>query len=161
MDEWHDLVSQRIEDAMRQGLFDNLSGRGKPLNLRRDPFLPEDQQMAVTLLRNNDLAPEWITERKIILAAIDALRADLHRAAGIMRCDLDAATDDVRREQLQRRWRLWLADWQARIDQLNRRILVQNLKQPVRHLEIYMLRLPEELARAGADAAWGAGPSEE
>ena len=32
--------------------------------------------------------------------------------------------------------------------------MIQNLKQPIRHLEIYQLLLRDELARAGADAAW-------
>lgn len=154
MEEWHDIVSQRIEDAMRQGLFENLSGRGKPLDLQRDPFLPDDQRMAVTLLRNNKLSPEWISERKAILAAIERMRAELRREATAMRTALRAAQDDVRRHSLCTEWRVWLGGWQERMEQLNRRILIQNLKQPVRHLEIYFLRLPDELARAGADPEW-------
>ena len=39
MEEWGDIVTQRIEDAIRQGHFDNLAGKGKPLNLNRDPFI--------------------------------------------------------------------------------------------------------------------------
>lgn len=92
MDEWRDLASQRIDDAMRQGMFDNLSGRGKPINLRRAPFLPADQQMAVTLLRNNGLAPEWIAGRKDTLAAIDNLRADLRNTVDAMRRELRPTT---------------------------------------------------------------------
>lgn len=35
---WNDLVGQRIEEAIRQGEFDNLRGHGKPLDLRRNPL---------------------------------------------------------------------------------------------------------------------------
>ena len=88
MEEWADLVSQRIEEAIRQGHFDNLPGRGKPLELRRDPYVPEDQQMAHTLLRNNNLVPAWIGERKAVLASIERLRAKLAASAGFARQEL-------------------------------------------------------------------------
>ncbi len=154
LEEWSDIVSQRIEDAMRQGLFDNLAGRGKPLSLDRDPFLPEDRQMAATLLRNNNLSPEWISERKAILAAVGALRAELRQAAHAMEQAIDAAPGDAQTVALRERWTRWLADWQTRLGKLNDRILVHNLKQPIAHLEILQLRLPDELTRAGAEAEW-------
>lgn len=154
MEEWRDLVSQRIEDAMRQGLFDNLSGRGKALAIERDPYLPEDQRMAATLLRNNNLSPAWISERKALLAAIDELRADLRVAAGRMHAALDATEDGDRADELRATWTTWLRGWQTRMYKLNDRILVHNLKQPVPHLEIFMLRTDAETIRAGADPAW-------
>lgn len=158
LEEWGDLVSQRIEDAMRQGLFDNLSGHGKPLNLERDPFLPEDQQMTATLLRNNRLSPAWISDRKAILEARERLRADLRTTASTMRGHWSSAQGDARRVELQRWWTMWLAGWRNRMVKLNDQILVHNLKQPVSHLEIYMLRLSDELARAEADPAWARAP---
>ena len=152
-EEWRDIVSQRIEDAMRQGLFDGLAGEGSPLNLDRDPFLPADQQMAVTLLRNNGLAPEWISERNAILAAIDTARKELRNAAADMQRAMDGSPV-VPREELMARWVKRLDAWQARMVKLNDRILTYNLKQPVSHLEIYQLLLSDELARAGVNTDW-------
>ena len=154
MEEWRDIVSQRIEDAMRQGLFDGLAGEGKPLNLDRDPFLPEDQQMAVTLLRNNGLAPEWISERTAILAAIENVRIELRHAAAHMRSAMEAAPPAAPLNHLLTRWMKQVDDWQARMVKLNDRILIYNLKQPISHLEIFQLRLSDELARAGVDQEW-------
>ena len=63
-EQWHDLVSQRIEEARRNGAFDNLPGKGKPLEVRPEPFVPADMQMANSLLKNNDLVPVWISDPK-------------------------------------------------------------------------------------------------
>jgi hypothetical protein len=38
--------------------------------------------------------------------------------------------------------------WRAEVVELNKRILTQNLKQPVVFLEIFPLRLEDELRRA-------------
>jgi DnaJ family protein C protein 28 len=151
MEEWGDLVSQRIEDAVRQGLFDGLSGHGKPLDLDRDPFVPEDQKMAVNLLRNNRLAPEWISERNAILASIDAMRTELRVAKSRADKKLDETEDEERRSNISQRWVEWLTGWCGRVGKLNDRILVHNLKLPVSHLEIVQLRLPNELDDVGIE----------
>ncbi len=76
-EQWHDLVSQRIEEAMRNGAFENLPGTGKPLDIRPEPFVPTDMQMANLLLKNNDLVPAWISDRRLLLGAIDQFRTRL------------------------------------------------------------------------------------
>ena len=154
MGEWSDLVSQRIEDAMRRGLFDNLPGKGRPLDLERNPYVSADQQMALNLLKNNDLIPEWIAARREVLAARDRLRAELQQAVGAIRNQMDNAPDSDERIRLNQAWKQWLNGWYSRMKDLNYRIMIQNLKQPIRHLEIYQLLLRDELVRAGADAAW-------
>ena len=77
LDHWNDIVGQRVEEAIRQGHFDNLAGHGKPLDLSKNPFLPDDMQMANKLMENNNLIPGWIGERKSVLQAIDAFRQEL------------------------------------------------------------------------------------
>jgi hypothetical protein len=69
------LADKRIEDAMKEGKFDNLAGAGKPLNL--DPIPAEENARlmwwALRILRNNDFTPEEVRWRK----AIDHLRDKL------------------------------------------------------------------------------------
>jgi DnaJ family protein C protein 28 len=154
MTEWSDLVSQRIEDAMRRGAFDNLAGKGKPLDLEQNPFVPANQQTASRLLKNNDLVPEWIAARREVLSARDRLRNELKQAVAAIRQQMDEVSDVEERARLSQSWKRWLNAWHSRMEDLNYRIMIQNLKQPVRHLEIYQLLLRDELVRAGADAAW-------
>lgn len=157
MQEWADLVSQRIEEAARQGYFDNLPGRGKPLENQRDPNVPEDQQMAHTLLRNNNLVPAWISERKSVLTAIDRLRARLAASVGYARQESANVRDEAGRGRFNEAWARGQAEWQQEIAALNKRIVVLNLQQPADHLEVYQLRLEDELARAGARPEWFRG----
>jgi len=62
------VADWKIEEAMREGKFDNLPGAGKPLEL--DP-IPTDERArllwwALKLLKQNDVVPEEITWRKQI-----------------------------------------------------------------------------------------------
>ena len=72
------LADRRIEDAMKEGKFDNLSGAGKPLNL--DPIPAEESARmlwwALKILRNNDFTPDEVRWRK----ALDGLKAELAAA---------------------------------------------------------------------------------
>ena len=72
------IADRRIEEAMRDGKFDNLAGMGQPLEL--DP-MPAEENARMTwwclrILKNNDFTPEEVRYRK----AIDHLKAALARA---------------------------------------------------------------------------------
>ncbi|MEZ4708801.1 MAG: DUF1992 domain-containing protein [Caldilineaceae bacterium] len=147
---WNDLVSGRIEEAMQQGAFDNLPGHGKPLNLRRNPYTPEEQQMAFNLLEDNNLTPGWIGDRQKLQNDIAALRSQMAQAVARQQKAWANASPHERSElQLERPY--YLRRWQTSIDELNKRIKSLNLQQPFIHLEILILKLDEELARLGAD----------
>src|SRR6476620_4610678 len=72
------LADKRIEDAMKEGKFDNLPGAGKPVDL--EPMPAEENARltwwALRILRKNDFTPEEIRWRK----AIDYLKAKLNNA---------------------------------------------------------------------------------
>lgn len=69
------LADRRIEDAMKEGKFDNLPGAGKPLDL--EPMPAEENARltwwALRILKQNDLVPHEVQFRK----AIDHLKAEL------------------------------------------------------------------------------------
>lgn len=160
LDEWQDLVSRRVEEAIRQGMFDNLPGKGKPQPVKRDPFVSEDQQMAFSLMKKNQITPGWIGDRKSILAAIEALRGEIREFADVFAgriAELQAQQLQTEQqktaaafEQAAAQWHSCVAVWEERVQILNGQILNLNLTQPFHYLEIYKLRLDEELKRAGA-----------
>lgn len=146
--EWNDLISHRIEEAMRNGAFDNLRNKGKPLPQDYNPHVPEDRRMANDLLKNNGLAPQWIGDRTFTLQQIDQFRAKVHeRAAGYQRAWRAAPPEQ--KEQHQEAWTTQLAEWQEEVQRLNRRIESVNFQQPSNSLEIFKVLLPEELKRIG------------
>lgn len=145
--DWDTLVNQRIEEAMRNGAFDNLRNKGKPLDTSPDPHVPPDMQMANSLLKNNDLAPAWISDRGAMLAAIERFREKLRTiAADFAQARAEAATPQ-RGQQLDEMWQAYVESWRTEVVELNKRILTLNLKQPVTFLEIIPLRLEDELKR--------------
>ena len=74
MDERHFVADRKIQEAMKEGAFDNLEGMGKPLDLSENPFEDPSTRMAYRLLKNNGLAPAWIEEAKEIEAESRRLR---------------------------------------------------------------------------------------
>ena len=72
------LADKRIEDAMKEGKFDNLAGAGQPLDLEPMPAEENARLMwwALRILKNNDFTPEEIRWRK----AIDHLKSRLASA---------------------------------------------------------------------------------
>ncbi len=51
------LAEQRIVEAQRKGEFENLAGKGKPLELEDYSALPEDLRMAYHVLKNANVLP--------------------------------------------------------------------------------------------------------
>ena len=71
------LAERRIEEAMKEGKFDNLPGAGAPLEL--EP-LPADENARMTwwalkILKQNDVTPHEVQWRK----ALDHLKARLEK----------------------------------------------------------------------------------
>lgn len=73
------LADRRIEDAMKEGKFDNLPGAGKPIDLDPAPAEEDARLMwwALRILRNNDVIPDEVRWRK----RIDILKGELSQAS--------------------------------------------------------------------------------
>ncbi len=70
---FHKFAEDLIEKAIRNGEFDDLPGRGKPLALEDDSMVPEDMRMAYKILKNSGHVPAEIVEEKEILTMLDLL----------------------------------------------------------------------------------------
>ena len=74
----HDVIENRIQEAMATGAFDNLPGAGKPI--QRDENVFESMSgdaLAHRVLKNAGIAPGWVEQGKEIRAALLAARSDL------------------------------------------------------------------------------------
>ncbi len=60
------FVEEKIKEAMSNGEFDNLKGKGKPLNLDAYFSTPEDVRMGYSLLKSNDFVPEEVERMREI-----------------------------------------------------------------------------------------------
>ncbi|MBB5143870.1 DnaJ family domain-containing protein [Desulfovibrio intestinalis] len=67
------IAERRIEEAQAQGIFDNLPGRGRPLQLEDMSHVPEDLRMAYKILSNAGCLPPELAERKELNRLVDLL----------------------------------------------------------------------------------------
>jgi len=149
---WRDLAEEAIEEAIRSGVFDNLPGRGKPLNLLTNPYAP-GTELAYQLLKDNQYTLPWISERVSLLARIQELRDEIALSWSRYAEGYGVAGDDNQRLGLVQEWSALVISWEERIGAMNKEIATVNLKQPGDSLEILKLALNRELQRAGARQA--------
>ena len=71
---FHKIAEQRIKEAMENGAFENLEGKGRPLRFEDDSFIPPDLRMAYKILKNSGFLPPELEAEKEIKKAEDLLR---------------------------------------------------------------------------------------
>ncbi len=141
------LIEELIQEGQENGLFDNLPGKGKPLNLNKNHYAA-DMALANELLKENDLPPAWILQRNELLAKIAKLRTEIERKWVWHQQEFAVATTN--KGQLSIRWDNICLGWIETIAELNKGIDTFNLKRPFDNLEIFKLNLEDELKRANA-----------
>ncbi|XP_050228164.1 uncharacterized protein LOC126677535 [Mercurialis annua] len=60
------VVERRIWQSMEEGHFENLPGKGKPLNLNTNPHADPADDTLYRILSKNGCAPEWVELNKEI-----------------------------------------------------------------------------------------------
>jgi hypothetical protein len=70
-------VDEKIEEAIARGEFDNLPGKGKPLDLDAYFATPEHLRMGYSILKSADIIPEEME----LLGQIEGLKKSLDSSA--------------------------------------------------------------------------------
>lgn len=94
------IAERRIAEAVARGDFDNLAGKGKPLELDDDRWVPPDQRLAFRVLKNAGFAPQEVRIRREIAEAEEVLASNDEKALGaqsVRRLNLLFAQLDVQR----------------------------------------------------------------
>jgi len=81
------IAENRILAAQEEGLFNNLPGKGKPLNLDDDHSVPEDLRLTFKILKNAGCLP---------------VEMELNREIYNLRQLLQTAIDETARNELRR-----------------------------------------------------------
>lgn len=141
-------IEEMIQDAIVQGKFDNLPGKGKPLQLRKNVY-EEETELAHKLLKDNDITLPWIAERSTLVARVDVMREQMAQQWRRYADAYGRAPDATHQMALALDWSTRVSEWEEEIATLNKAIDDFNLTLPVRHLELFKLNLERELARVG------------
>ena len=122
MNRFESLTEKRLREAIESGEFDDLPGKGEPIDLQENPFEDPDLRVVHRLLRNAGFAPAWIEERKDIDAQLVAARTKLSRAWALLG---PAGTTPSATE-----WERSVKEFRERLAELNQRVRIYNLKAP-------------------------------
>ncbi|MCC7353830.1 MAG: DUF1992 domain-containing protein [Anaerolineae bacterium] len=166
--DWESEIDKSIREAMEQGKFDNLPGKGKPQDLSVNPHMDSADEAAFQMLQDAGYAPDWIEDDKALRAETEKARAALARAWAYRRERLAAMASqagpeaDAERARLEDSWQRAQSNFAEQVAALNRRIRDYNLKAPSSSLHRLLLRVDEEIRRAQeTQAAAQEKPNEE
>jgi DnaJ family protein C protein 28 len=145
-------IDQQIREAQERGQFDNLPGKGKPLDLTPNPYA-QDQEMAFKILKDAGCAPEWIELDKAIRSRLERARTTLQRQWRWREARLGELADRSDRSTQAERERAW-ASWRAAIVRfeeevraINKEITDLNLKVPSARFQRSKVNAVRELER--------------
>jgi DnaJ family protein C protein 28 len=136
LDGWGTIAENLIREAMEKGAFDDLPGKGKPLDLSRDPF---EDPLAPTfrrILRDNGATHPLLEARRALEEEIRAAREDLRRA--------------WRARQIggsQKAWEHGLTVFRKNAVELNRSIKLNNLRSSIPSFQLLILDVDEEISK--------------
>ncbi|HMG76449.1 MAG TPA: DnaJ family domain-containing protein [Pyrinomonadaceae bacterium] len=143
MKHWESLVDQKIREAMEQGEFDDLPGKGKPLDTSENPFEDPELRLAHRMLRNAGFAPSWIEERKDIDSEFENARQQMSRVWMVLQNALGTENERGARA----RWEKALTSFRKQAAELNRRITAWNLKVPAAGFQRTLIDIEKEVSQ--------------
>ena len=85
------IAEEKIREALAKGEFDNLEGKGKPLDHSAYFAAPADVRLGYSMLRSNGFVPEEVE----ILKEIEALKAEAEAAGPDRRLELGREVNDL------------------------------------------------------------------
>lgn len=146
-DAWETVADRLIREAMERGEFDDLPGRGQPLDLQDDPLADPSTWAARHILHNSGFTPDWVDDRREIHARMDEARHALARSWAWRQRALAAGDPGLVREQ----WAAAEARFVEAVEKVNKRIRDHNLKVnvPRLHLRVVDARAEIEQVKAG------------
>ena len=122
MNRLESLTEKKLREAIEKGEFDDLPGKGEPIDLTENPFEDPDLRVVHRLLRNAGFAPAWIEERKDIDAEFEAARTKLARAWALFGKGGKSPSDSE--------WERSVREFRENVAGLNQRTRIYNLKAP-------------------------------
>ena len=120
-------IEDHIHQAMQEGKFDDLPGKGKPLNLDDNPLADPEWRMAHHMLQSSGFTLPWIEKRQEIDAALDKARQELRRA---WEWRARAAQSGIPPSQAEREWQHSLERFRAQVTEINKKLFSYNLEVP-------------------------------
>lgn len=138
-------IEEHIRQAMQEGKFDNLSKKGKKLDLDDNPLADPEWRLAHHMLQSSGFTLPWIETRQQIEIEVTAARA-----AG--RLAWEWRTEALSGNQFSAafvavEWDRAESNFRDAIEKINRKIRTYNLEAPSEKVHLMILNADWELSR--------------
>jgi DnaJ family protein C protein 28 len=146
-------VERQIIEAQERGEFDDLPGKGKPLDLTENPFADPEWRVAYKILQDNDFTLDWIELGKEIRAELEACREQLLQSKNWYERSMTQlgyqqnCWAEEERIRVQYIWEQSLETFADQVAQINKKIELLNLKVPLVNLQRPKISVDKEKLR--------------
>ena len=141
------VAERKIQEAIDEGVFDNLPGKGEPLKLDDDPFTPPHLRLANRILKNAGVLPDWLQLEK----EIEAARQDCSRMVSELEAAYPKRLASLDTAESKHRFALWLAraraEYLSSIKRVNLEIAKLSLIAPSIERPLIPYQIREETRR--------------
>jgi DnaJ family protein C protein 28 len=144
MDKRSRSLDEQIRRAIEEGQFDDLPGKGKPLDLNQNPHEDPSWRMAFNMLRSSGHTLPWIETRKDIETAFEGVLKSLTRSWTWRNLALE---DNQPYGLIEDEWQRALKAFRDKIDDLNKRIFDYNLEVPSDQFKRRFIDLDREVEK--------------
>lgn len=127
------VADRLIEEAMARGEFDDLPGKGQPLDLRETEAERRGEWAVQRVLENSGFKPAWATDRRELLEKAGEIRAALARS---WEARVAALAGGEGYAAVATRWDRALSRFHEAVVKLNKEIRLYNLKAP--HVRLHL-----------------------
>jgi DnaJ family protein C protein 28 len=143
-------IDEIIRRAMEEGQFDDLPGKGKPLNLDDDPHADPAWRAAHSVLKSGGFSLPWIETRREIEADIDESLAALKRAwslrlRSVQAWRVEKLDGPVDPGWVEAEWGRAQAAFRERVEALNKHIRAYNLEVPSPAFQRQLIQAEHEI----------------
>ena len=135
-------IEEIIRQAMEEGVFDDLPGKGKPLQLDQNPHQDPEWRAAHHILKNSGFTLPWIESLREIEVELQQAKAGLARNWKWYQAEMEKGNEAG---QMNNDWDRTIASFREQITAINNEIRSYNLQVPNDRFQLQLINVEQEI----------------
>jgi DnaJ family protein C protein 28 len=135
-------IEEIIRRAIEEGEFDDLPGKGKPLQLDLNPYEDADWRAAYQILKSSGFTLPWIESLRQIETSLKQSRQKLRRVWNWSQADQDNKLDS---RFIENEWTRAVSIFRGEIAAINKQIRTYNLEVPNDRFQMQLINSEHEI----------------
>lgn len=135
-------IEEIIRRAMEEGQFDDLPGKGQPLQLDQNPHQDPEWRAAYNVLKSGGFSLPWIELLREIETQIQAARISLARSWEWHQSQQSGSNSS---SQVENEWQRAVESFRENIAEINQKIRAYNLQVPNDRFQMQLVDAEKEI----------------